>query len=96
MRTNLLLDAAGNVIAAYDASGNLIANYQYGLRLISQQAPGGSNSFYDFDLTGNTTAITNSAGAIVNTYSYLPFGEKLSSTGPQGNIFTYSGASGRA
>ena len=94
VRTNLLLDAADNVIAAYNASGNLIANYQYGLGLVSQQAPGGSNSFYDFDLTGNTTAITNSAGATVNTYGYLPFGEKLSSTGPAGNLFTYSGAEG--
>ena len=94
VRTNLLLDAAGHVIAAYNASGTLIANYQYGLQLISRQAPGGSNSFYDFDLTGNTTAITNSAGAIVNTYSYLPFGEKLSSTGSAGNLFTFSGASG--
>jgi RHS repeat-associated protein len=94
VRTNLLLDGAGNVIAAFNASGNLIANYQYGLGLISQQAPGGSSSFYDFDLTGNTTAITNSAGVTVNTYSYLPFGEKLSSTGPTGNLFTYSGASG--
>ena len=93
-RTNLLLDGAGHVIAAYNASGNLIANYQYGLQLISRQAPGGSNSFYDFDLTGNTTAITNSAGAIVNTYSYLPFREKLSSTGSAGNLFTFSGASG--
>ncbi len=94
VRTNLLLDAAGNVIAAFNASGNLIANYQYGLGLISQQAPGGSSSFYDFDLTGNTTAITNSAGATVNTYSYLPFGEKLTSTGPTGNLFTFSGAAG--
>ena len=39
-RTNLLLDAAGEVIAAYDAAGTLIANYQYGLGLIPDRLPG--------------------------------------------------------
>ena len=94
VRTNLLLDASDHVIAAYDSSGNLIANYQYGLGLVSQQAPGGSSSFYNFDVSGNTTAITDSAGATVSTYSYLPFGETLSSTGTTANLFTFSGAAG--
>ena len=93
-QTNLLLDASGRVIAAYNASGQLIANYRYGLQLLSEQLAGASSSFYDFDLTGNTTAIINASGDVVSTYSYLPFGEKLASSGPAGNLFTYSGQSG--
>ena len=51
------------------------------MKLILRKRPAASKSFYDFDLTGNTTAITNSVGLTVNTYSYLPFGEKLSLPG---------------
>jgi RHS repeat-associated protein len=94
VRTNLLLDASDHVIAAYDSSGNLIANYEYGFVLVSEQALGGSSDFYDLDVSGNTTAMTDAAGAAVNTYSYLPFGEKLSSTGTTANLFTFSGGVG--
>ena len=94
VRTNLLLNGAGNVVAAYDASGNLLANYQYGLGLVSQQGPAGLSSFYNFDLAGNTTAITNSTGTTSNTYTYLPFGEQLSASGSGSNIFTFDGSDG--
>jgi RHS repeat-associated protein len=94
VRTNLLIDAGGDVLAAYDAGGNLIGSYQYGLQLIARQSAGGAESFYDFDLTGNTTSITNASGAVTATYSYLPFGEKLSSAGGQGNLFSYAGSFG--
>ena len=67
VRTNLLLDAAGDVIAAYDAAGKLVSNYQYGLQLHLAAAPKGSSPFYDFDAIGNTTAITSSTGSVVNT-----------------------------
>ena len=32
-------------------------------------------AYYDFDANGNTAGLTNVAGAYVNRYSYLPFGE---------------------
>ena len=93
VQTTLLTDANGNVIAAYNAAGILLQSYTYGDGLVAQTAAG-ANLFYTFDLVGNTTSLTNSAGAVADTYAYLPFGEKLSTTGSAANPFTYSGSAG--
>ena len=84
--TENLIDPTGqsNVVGQYDGSGNLLANYTYGLGLVSQITPGGTN-YYAFDGLGSTVGLTNSSGATVSSYSYLPFGGLLSSTGTTTN-----------
>src|SRR5262249_2511727 len=64
----------------------------YGLGLVSQVTPGGSN-YYQFDALGSTAGLTNQAGGLVASYSYLPFGGLLSSTGSLTNPFTFVGQS---
>jgi RHS repeat-associated protein len=84
----------GNVVGSY-TSGSLIDHYTYGLGLVSQVGPSGTG-YYDFDVTGNTTGITGSAGTYVNRYTaYLPFGDGVTAiTASLPNPFTFVGQSG--
>jgi RHS repeat-associated protein len=93
--TQYLIDPAGlgNVVGTYSGSGNLIADYTYGLGLTSQVTPGGTY-YYDFDGVGSAADLTNSIGGMVDTYSYLPFGGNLNSTGSPANPFQFVGQFG--
>ena len=94
LTTNLIDPTGlGNVAGTYNSSGNLVADYTYGLGLVSQVASGSEN-YYDFNALGSTVGLTNAAGGILNTYSYLPFGGTLSSTGTAANPFTFVGQMG--
>jgi RHS repeat-associated protein len=94
-QTNYLVDPTGmgKVVAAYNGSGSLIAHYNYGLGLVSQTGPSGAG-YYDFDVSGNTVGITESNGAYVNQYSYLPFGETTTVSAALPNPFTFAGQLG--
>ena len=59
------------------AAGNLMAHYAYGLGLVSRSDTAGSPAYYAFDAIGNTVALTDSTDAIVNSYTYDPFGDSL-------------------
>jgi RHS repeat-associated protein len=95
-KTQYLVDPTGlgSVVGEYDGAGNLIAHYTQGLGLVSQVNASGSAAFYQFDATGNTVQLTGAGGAVLNQYSYLPFGEVLSATGSVSNPFTYVGQFG--
>ena len=94
--TNYVIDpfGLGNVIGTYDGSGNLIANYTYGLGLVSQTTAAGSASYYAFDAIGSTSTLTNSAGTIVNSYAYDPFGNSLAKSESVPNPFQFVGCFG--
>ena len=86
-------------MSTYSGSGivtgaNLIADYTYGLGLTSQVTASGSTYCYDFDALGDTVALTNSSGSMVNRYSYLPFGGSLSSSVTTANPFQFVGRLG--
>jgi len=80
--TENLIDptGVGRIAAQFSGSGALIAHYSYGLGLSSQTDGAGNTAYYSFDLTGNTTQLTGTSGAVLNSYSYLPFGEQLQAT----------------
>ena len=80
-------------VAQYDGNSNLIAGYTYGLGLVSQFTVSATN-YYQFDAQGSTADLTNSSGAIQNSYSYLPFGGTLASSGSTYNPFTFVGQDG--
>jgi RHS repeat-associated protein len=88
------LSGDGNVEAELTASGQVITHFTYGLDLTSSIPASGSPAYYHFDGAGNTVQMTNSSGTVVNSYSYLPFGEKLASTAGVFNPFTYVGEYG--
>ena len=84
----------GIVDAELDGTGNLISHYTHGIDLASSVAANGAAAYYQFDGSGNTAQLTNSSGSVVNSYSYLPFGEKLNSTVSVSNPFTFVGQYG--
>src|SRR5438552_719795 len=84
----------GDVVAEYDGTGQVVAHYTYGLGLTSRVARDGTSAFYGFDALGNTAQLTGPGGTVLNRYSYLPFGESLSSTASVPNPFTYVGQLG--
>jgi RHS repeat-associated protein len=81
-------------VAAYNSSGSVIEHFVSGLGLVAQVRSDNSVNDYMFDGQGNTVDLTNSSGAVVNSYSYLPFGVVSSSTETLPNPFTFSGQYG--
>jgi RHS repeat-associated protein len=66
--------------------------YTYGLQRISQYQPISGTwtaSYYGYDGGGNVRQLTNSAGAITNTFDYDAFGNKINATGTTPNNFLY-------
>ncbi len=61
--------------------------------LVSERTPSGTY-YYLFDGLGSTVALTDSTGAVKNTYSYDPYGTVTSSTGPVVNPYRFGGAYG--
>jgi RHS repeat-associated protein len=72
--------------------GTLNKVYTHGLDLISQRiVPAGQISYYGFDGQGNVRFLTDTAGAITDTYTYDAFGNLLFSTGSTPNDYRYRG-----
>jgi RHS repeat-associated protein len=65
--------------------------YVYGLGRVSEVGPGTTTHYYLLDDLGSTMALVDSAGAIVNNYSYDVFGSVRSSSGSQANLFRFAG-----
>lgn len=96
IRTSYLVDptGSGQVLGTYDSSNAPTAHYVQAGGLLSQVDAQGNANFYQFDGQGNTAALTDSAGNILNSYTFLPFGAELSSSGTAANPFTFSGQFG--
>jgi RHS repeat-associated protein len=96
IRTEYLIDPAGlgDVVGEYDGSGNLEAHYVHGLGLASRVDATNQSDYYEFDALGNTTQLTGPDGTVLNSYSYLPFGESLRASESVANPFTFVGELG--
>jgi RHS repeat-associated protein len=73
--------------------GVVSRTYAYGRTRISQnQLQGNAHvpSFYGYDGHGNVRFLTNSAGAVTDTYQFDAFGNRISSTGSTLNDFLFS------
>lgn len=88
------LSGYGNVAAELSGTGALQMHFTYGLDLVSATPSTGTANYYHFDGTGNTAQLTNTAGTVVNSYGYLPFGEKTTLAAGVSNPFTYGGQYG--
>ena len=74
------------------AGGSVQRTYTYGTALVSQTQLGNSQtSFYGSDAHGSVRLLTNSAGAVTDTYDYEAFGNLISATGVTPNDYLYSG-----
>ncbi len=83
------------VLADTDNAGNITSYYVYGRGLISKITPAGQTYYYHFGNAGNTVALTDTAGNIINRYAYDSFGS-VSSNSTEGisNPFRFAGALG--
>ncbi|MBP9092507.1 RHS repeat-associated core domain-containing protein [bacterium] len=75
-------------LADYDGSagtpGTLLNRYVYGTGLddvLIQITAGGTKTYYHSNHQGSVIATTNSAGAVLNRFTYGPFGESAALTG---------------
>jgi RHS repeat-associated protein len=95
-RTEYLLDPTGlvDVVGEYDGAGNLINRYTHGNGLTSQIHVGGSASYYDFDAVGSTVGLTGATGLVENSYTYRPFGERVTAAEAVANPFGFVGQYG--
>jgi hypothetical protein len=75
-------------------NGALVRTYSYGLERISETQPINSTlttSFYGYDGHGSVRFLTNTTGAITDTYDYDAFGNLINSTGSTPNNYLFAG-----
>ncbi len=97
VQTNFLNDSTayhGTELVEYAADGSVrtrnIAYFGFEGRIDAA----GNESYFGVDGFSNVTQLTDTNGAVLNSYSYLPFGEVLGMTGSAENPFTYNGYCG--
>ena len=90
--TNFLYDGL-TVIEELDGTGNTLARYAQGVGLDEPLAElrAATTSFYEDDGMGSITSLSNTTGAVANTYVYDSFGNLTVSTGTLTNPFQYTG-----
>lgn len=81
------------VVAETSDVGAVQRNYVYGYGLVEQIDSANAASYYHYDPTGSTLALTNAAGAVSDSYAYTPYGETTVS-GSTVNPFRYVGKLG--
>jgi RHS repeat-associated protein len=90
--TNYLYDGK-NLLEELDGAGSVLARYMQssGIDKPLAELRSGTVSYYQQDALGSVTSLSNSAGALANTYSYDSFGKLTASTGTLTNPFQYAG-----
>ncbi|MBK7002674.1 MAG: RHS repeat protein [Rhodoferax sp.] len=94
--TRFVIDAnrgLPEVLAETDNAGTVQRRYVHGYGLVEQIDSANAASYYHFDPTGNTLALTNATGALSDSYAYTPYGE-TNANGSTVNPFRYSGKYG--
>ena len=90
--TNYLYEGA-NVLEEVDGSGNVLARYVQapGVDQPLAQTRSGATSYNEADGLGSVTSLSNSSGALANTYTYDSFGKLTASSGIVTNPQRYTG-----
>ena len=90
--TNYLYDGP-ETIEEIDNSGNVLARYTQGggIDEALSQLRSGTASYYQQDGLNSVTSLTNSTGALANSYAFESFGNLTASSGTITNPFRYTG-----
>ena len=91
--TTNYLYSGPNLEEEIDSAGNVVARYVQGLTVdepLSEFRSGGA-SYYEADVLGSITSLSNSSAALANTYIYDSYGNETASTGTLINPFQYTG-----
>ena len=92
-RTEYLVDKNRRyhqVLEERDDTGALLAEYSYGNQRIRMRRDG-EDRFYHYDGQGSVTGLSDSTGAMTDTYTYSAFGNLVASTGISFNPYLYTG-----
>jgi RHS repeat-associated protein len=96
--TKYLVDPNGflpQVIAEMDGAYNITSYYVYdGMGLVAKMTPSGSIYFYHYNGSGNTIAMTDASGNMVNKYAYDEFGNLVNVQETVPNPFLFGGQYG--
>jgi RHS repeat-associated protein len=84
----------GNVIGEYNGAGSLVARYEHGLGLLTRSDGANRTGYYSFSAIGHTSEVTDETGAVLNSYSYEPFGNPLAKHELISNPFQFVGEFG--
>jgi len=89
--TNYLYDGA-NSIEDVDQSGNVLARYTRATNIDEplSEFRSGATSYYEQDGLGSVVSLTNSSGAVAQTYTYDSYGKITAFTGTITNPFQYT------
>ena len=82
-----------NLVEETNAMGTAVARYSQGLNIDEPLAMlrSGATIYYQADGLGSLTSLSNTSGALTNTYTYNSFGNLTASTGSVTNAFRYTG-----
>jgi hypothetical protein len=92
--SNYVYDGKGpNLIEEVDNGGNAIARYVYSKAVDEPlaQLRSGATNYYEADGLASVTSLSNTAGALAQTYTFDSFGNLTASTGSLTNRFQYTG-----
>ncbi len=89
--TDYVYDGA-NRIEDVGLTGNLLARYVQSNSIDEplQEIISGTSNYYEHDGLGSVTSLSNSTGALANTYTYDSYGKLLASTGTTPNPFQFT------
>ncbi|HVH70779.1 MAG TPA: RHS repeat-associated core domain-containing protein [Candidatus Dormibacteraeota bacterium] len=81
-----------NLVEEANASGAVVARYSQGLNIDEPLAMfrSGTTSYYEVDGVDSVTSMSNSAGALGQTYTFDSFGNQTASSGSLTNPFQYT------
>ncbi len=81
-----------NLAEETNSSGTAVARYAQGLNIDEPLAMlrSSTTSYYQADGLGSVTSLSNTSGAIANSYTYESFGNLTASTGSLVNPFRYT------
>ena len=91
--TGIFAYDGANLIETMNSLGSEIASYTQDTVIDRPLAEfrSGTASYYQQDALNSVTSLSNSAGAVANTYSYDSFGKVTNFTGTLSNPFRYTG-----
>jgi len=90
--TSIYAHDLGNLIEETNSSGGVVARYTQADNLDEPMAMlrSGATSYYHADGLGTITSLSNSAGALAQTYTFDSFGNQTASSGSLTNPFQYT------
>ena len=90
--TSIFAYDGANLSEETNAAGTTVARYTQGLAIDEPLAmmSDGATNYYDADGLGTITSLTDTTGAITQTYTYDSFGNQTNSSGSFTNPFQYT------